>query len=83
MAMSVWIRVLIIFVLLWGFLVFIFASKLSAPNVSDSDYTMKRLNQAIAFMDQSKKRNAELKALIDEYLRYAIVCGYIAAIVSL
>ncbi|KAG4070622.1 hypothetical protein HA402_013542 [Bradysia odoriphaga] len=68
MAMSVWIRVLIIFVLLWGFLVFIFASKLSAPNVSDSDYTMKRLNQAIAFMDQSKKRNAELKALIDEYL---------------
>lgn len=69
MGMSVWIRVLIIFVLLWGFLVFIFASKLNAPNLSDTDYTMKRLNQAIAFLEQSKKKNAELKALIDEYLR--------------
>lgn len=69
MGMSVWIRVLIIFVLLWGFLVFIFASKLNTPNVSDSDYTMKRLNQAITYLEQSKKKNAELKALIDEYLR--------------
>ncbi|KAJ6636091.1 Alpha-(1,6)-fucosyltransferase [Pseudolycoriella hygida] len=66
--MSVYTRVLVFFVLLWGFLVFIFASKLNTPTVSDSEYTMKRLNQAITFLEDSKKRNAELKALIDEYL---------------
>lgn len=60
-----------IFVFLWGLLVLLFASKLNAPNgsVADTEYTMKRLNQAINYLEQSKKRNEELKLLIDEYLR--------------
>lgn len=69
MGLSTWVRVLVLFVFLWGLLVFIFASKLSSPLASESGYTMKRLNFALSYMEQSKQRNIELKELIDEFLR--------------
>lgn len=72
LGLSAWIRALVIFVLLWGLLVLIFASKLNGPNtsaLSNEDYTNHRLNQAIEFLEESKRRNSELKQLIDEYLR--------------
>lgn len=77
MGLSTWVRVLVIFAFLWGILVLIFASKLNTPNgsssaLSDPDYTNRRLNQAIEYLEQSRKRNAELKQLIDEYLRSLI-----------
>ncbi|XP_031629119.1 alpha-(1,6)-fucosyltransferase [Contarinia nasturtii] len=71
LGLSAWIRALVIFVLLWGLLVLIFASKLSGPNassLSNEDYTNHRLNQAIEFLEESKRRNSELKQLIDEFL---------------
>lgn len=74
MGLSTWVRVLVIFAFLWGILVLIFASKLNAPNAAgsalgDADHTNRRLNQAIEYLEQSRKRNAELKQLIDDYLR--------------
>lgn len=75
MGLSTWVRVLVIFAFLWGILVLIFASKLNTPTgssaaLNDAEYTNRRLNQAIEYLEQSRKRNAELKQLIDEYLRY-------------
>lgn len=72
LGLSAWIRALVIFVLLWGLLVLIFASKLNGPNLSalsNEDYANHRLNQAIEYLEESKRRNAELKQLIDNFLR--------------
>lgn len=68
--LSVWVRILVGFVFLWGLLVLLFASKLNAPNtiVGETEYTVKRLNQVMSYLEESKKRNDELKQLIDEYL---------------
>lgn len=74
MGMSGWTRVLIVFAFLWGVLVLIFASKLnaSANNQSlqiDTEYTNRRLNQVNDYLEATRKRNAELKQLIDVYMR--------------
>lgn len=69
MGLGTWVRILILFVLIWGVLVFLFASKLNSPSSSESDYTIKRLNQAISYLEQSKRRNSDLKMLIEEFLR--------------
>lgn len=68
--LSLWVRILVLFVFLWGLLVLLFASKLNSPNaiVGETEYTIKRLNQVMSYLEQSKKRNDELKQLIDEYL---------------
>lgn len=68
---SMWVRFLVMFVFVWGLLVLLFASKLNTPTSSNgtSEYAMKRLNQVANFLEQSKKRNDELKLLIDEYLK--------------
>lgn len=72
LALSTWARVLVIFVLLWGLLVLIFASKLNTPNSltasNDDTFFEHRLNQAIEFLEESKRRNIELKRLIDNLL---------------
>lgn len=69
--LSVWVRILVLFVFLWGLLVLLFASKLNTPTPSSSgnEYTMKRLNQVVNYLEQSKIRNDELKLLIDAYLK--------------
>lgn len=66
-----WMRILVIFIFFWGLLVLLFASKLNAPPTSmgNNDVAMKRLNQVVHYLEQSKKRNDELKLLIDEYLK--------------
>lgn len=68
---SVWVRILVIFVFFWGLLVLLFASKLNAPTSSNgvNEYALKRLNQVTNYLEQSKRRNDELKLLIDEYLK--------------
>lgn len=69
MALSPWIRALIVFVVMWGMLLFVFASKLNVHSPSDSGTTVKRLNQAIEYLEQSKHKNDELRQLIDDLLR--------------
>lgn len=66
LGLNVWIRVLIIFALLWGLTAFIFISKL---NNNEIDITYKRINKAISYLEQSKQKQEELKSLIDEYLK--------------
>lgn len=63
---SAWLRVLVVFVFLWGLLMFVFASKLNAPAIQ---YDTVRLNQAFNYLEQSKQKNYELKELISELLR--------------
>lgn len=72
--MSTWTKVLVIFAFLWGVLVFVFASKLNTSgNQSalqlDAEYTKRRLEQAFEYLEQSRKRNAELKQLISVYIK--------------
>lgn len=69
MALSPWIRALIVFVVMWGMLLFVFASKLNVHSPNDSGTTVKRLNQAIEYLEQSKHKNDELRQLIDDLLR--------------
>lgn len=74
MGSNTWTRVLGIFALLWCILVLIFVSKLNTTSgnssaLTDTEYTNRRLNQAIEYLEQSRKRNAELKKLIEDYLR--------------
>lgn len=66
LGLSIWIRILIIFALLWGFTAFLFVSKL---NNSENETTYKRINKAISYLEQTKQKHEELKTLIDEYLR--------------
>uniref|UniRef100_U5EZ81 Alpha-(1,6)-fucosyltransferase n=1 Tax=Corethrella appendiculata TaxID=1370023 RepID=U5EZ81_9DIPT len=68
LGLNTWVRVLIIFISLWAILIFVFVSKLNNGNSSDTDKAIKRLNQALTYLEQSKKINSELKLLIDEYI---------------
>lgn len=72
LGLSAWVRALVIFILLWGLLVLIFASKLNGPNhsaLSYDDYTNQRLNEAIEYLEETKRRNSEFKQMIDTFLR--------------
>lgn len=76
LGLSAWVRALVIFVLIWGLLVLIFASKLSGPNhsaLSYDDYTNQRLNEAIEYLEETKRRNSEFKQMIDTFLRWEII----------
>lgn len=70
MGLGTWVRILILIliVLTWGLLEFLFASKHNSPTSSECNYTMKRLNEAIAYLKQSKRRNSDLKMLFEEFL---------------
>lgn len=70
LALSPWIRALIVFVMMWGMVLFMFASKLGVQPTNDTaTATAKRLNQAIEYLEQSKQKNDELRQLIDDLLR--------------
>lgn len=72
LGLNSWVRALVLFVLLWGLLVLLFASKLNGPtgtSQANEEYTNHRLNQAIEYLEESKRRNSELKQIIDEFLR--------------
>lgn len=66
-----WIRILILFILIWGLTVFIFIIKLQPQMTSEisDENTMKRLNQAISYLEQSRQRNSDIKELINELLK--------------
>lgn len=61
-----WIRMLLLFIGVWVLLVYFFIS--STGSNSESEDTLKRLNQALIYLEQSKNINSELKELIDEYI---------------
>lgn len=67
---SSWVRALMIFVVAWGFLVYIFVSKLSTQpsTIVDQDNTVKRMNQALQMLEHSKQRNDELRQMISDFM---------------
>lgn len=67
-ALNPWLRGLIAFCIIWGLLVVIFVSKLNMPQPTDSANAIRRLNLAIAYLEQTQQRNAELSDLITELL---------------
>ncbi|XP_052864834.1 alpha-(1,6)-fucosyltransferase [Anopheles cruzii] len=72
MGLNPWARVLVPFVFIWAVLVLIFYSKLntsaSGSASSDADTALKRLEQALQQLEQSKHIDHELRAMVDEYL---------------
>lgn len=68
MGLNTWVRVLIAFISVWVILVLVFYSKLNTGNASDSDDAIRRLNQALTYLEKSKQVDQELRGLIDEYL---------------
>lgn len=69
MGVNTWVRVLLVFVFFWGILIFLFVSKLNTQNVVKTDDAVRRLNDAIANLDYTKKIYADLRSILDEYLR--------------
>lgn len=71
-SLNPWDRVLVIFVFFWGISILIFTLKLNISNSltasNDDAFFEHRLNQAIEFLKESKRRNMELKRLIDNLL---------------
>jgi Alpha-(1,6)-fucosyltransferase N- and catalytic domains len=64
-----WVRALGVFLFLWAIIFYVFVSKLNTSNSLETDQTLKRLNQALAHLEGTRKVNAELKNLIEEYMR--------------
>lgn len=62
-----WLRVLIVFVFLWGLLIVQFL--FNSPAADSGNTITIRLNQAFNYLEQSKQKNYELKELISELLR--------------
>jgi hypothetical protein len=69
LGLSTWVRALGVFLFLWLVIFYVFVSKLNTSNTLESDNTLKRLNQALSHLEQTKKINTDLKNLIDDYLR--------------
>lgn len=63
-----WVRGLVVFIAVWVLLVLIFYSKLNTGNGGDGDDTIRRLNQALDYLEKSKQVDQGLRNLIDDYL---------------
>lgn len=68
MGLNTWVRVLIAFISVWVILVMVFYSKLNTGSASESEDAIRRLNQALTYLEKSKQVDQELRGLIDEYL---------------
>lgn len=73
LGLNLWIRILILFTFIWSLIVFIFISKLNQPNSLDggqeqNSYNQK-INQILSTLELTKKKNDELKVVIDSFLR--------------
>jgi glycoprotein 6-alpha-L-fucosyltransferase len=60
---------ILIFICIWGLLIYFFLVKLSPGSgaVKDSD-EIERLNQALLYLEKSKAIDADLRRLLDEYV---------------
>ncbi|XP_055380359.1 alpha-(1,6)-fucosyltransferase [Condylostylus longicornis] len=63
------IRALLIVIVLWAFLVYLFAIKLLNPQYnSDPDDAVRRVNQALKSLEESRQRNVELTKVFDFFI---------------
>jgi glycoprotein 6-alpha-L-fucosyltransferase len=63
------IKFLLFFVVIWILLVYYFISRMNPSSLDNSEESMRRLNQAVTYLEQSKNINDELQGLIEEYMR--------------
>lgn len=61
-------RQILVFIAIWGLLIYIFITKLGATSAKDDgNAELHRLNQALEHLERSKAIDIDLKRLIDEY----------------
>lgn len=65
--MSNFTRQILIFVGIWALFIFIFITKLNATSGQKENDELKKLNQALAYIEKTKSLDNELKQLLDEY----------------
>ncbi|XP_055612862.1 alpha-(1,6)-fucosyltransferase [Uranotaenia lowii] len=68
MGLNIGVRVLIAFISVWVILVLIFYSKLNAGAGTDTEEAIRRLNQALSYLEKSKQVDQDLRGLINDYL---------------
>lgn len=59
-------RQVLVFIAVWGLLIYIFVTKLNANGAKESD-ELQRLNQALSALESTKSLDNELRHLLDEY----------------
>lgn len=61
-------RQILIFICIWGLLIYFFLIKLNPSSGRDSTDELERLNQALLYLEKSKAIDNELRRLLDEYV---------------
>lgn len=61
-------RQILIFIFLWGFLIYFFLTKLNTSSSSRESEEIQRLNIALSHLEKSKTIDVELRKLLDEYV---------------
>ena len=61
-------RQILIFICIWGLLIYFFLIKLNPTSRSKETDEIERLNQALMYLEKSKAIDNELRRLLDEYV---------------
>lgn len=61
-------RQILIFICIWGLLIYFFLIKLSPSSRAKENDEIERLNQALLYLEKSKSIDNELRHLLDEYV---------------
>ena len=61
-------RQILIFICIWGLLIYFFLIKLNPTSRSKETDEIERLNQALLYLEKSKAIDNELRRLLDEYV---------------
>lgn len=60
-------RQILVFIAIWGLLIYVFLTKLNNTSGQKDSDEIQKLNQALSYLDKSKSLDNELKQLLDEY----------------
>lgn len=65
-----WVRAFIVLLIFWGFLMYIFAVKLTVSNSTlEQENILERINQALRSLEGTKQKHDELKELVNVLTR--------------
>lgn len=70
-SLNKWTKFFVGFLFVWSIAAFLFATKLNSPvsNSNNLELQSKRINRAIAYIDQSRQQNDKLRELLDQFIR--------------
>lgn len=60
-------RQIIIFIAIWALLIYLFLTKLNTTSGGKESEEIRKLNQALSYLEKSKLLDNELKQIVDEY----------------